>query len=84
MADSKISNLPSGNLIPSTIFPILDNGITSKTTFGGLTTALAPYFFYGTSNSTGFIDITKPDIDILIANNTLIVGARINKWFYKK
>jgi hypothetical protein len=44
MADSKISNLPSGNLIPSTIFPILDNGITSKTTFGGLTTALAPYF----------------------------------------
>ena len=36
MADKKISQLPNGNLTSSTIFPIVTNGITSKTTFSDI------------------------------------------------
>ena len=40
MANSKISQLPNGNLTSSTIFPIVTNGITSKTTFSEIQSAI--------------------------------------------
>lgn len=40
MADKKISQLPSGQILPQTIFPIVTNGTTSQTSYGGLLNAI--------------------------------------------
>ena len=48
-ADKKISQLPSGQLLPQSIIPIVTNGTTSQTTFDGLINALSQYFSGGGS-----------------------------------
>lgn len=53
MANKKISQLPSGQLLPQTIFPIVTNGTTSQTTFDGLVNALNPLISGGTGGQIG-------------------------------
>ena len=40
MANNKISQLPLGNIIPETLFPIVTSGITSQTTFADIQSAI--------------------------------------------
>lgn len=74
MPDKKISQLPVGDFIESSIFPFVTNGVTSQNTFQNLVTALEP-FFSGGGGSQGFITVTKSEMDDLIADNELIIGS---------
>ena len=44
MSDKKTSQLPIGQILQNTIFPIVSLGVTSKTSFNDIITSLTPYF----------------------------------------
>jgi hypothetical protein len=46
MVDKKISQLPIGNILPETIFPIVSSGITSQTTFADIQNTISGSSLY--------------------------------------
>lgn len=63
MADKKISQLPVGTLTPTTIFPVVTNGVTSRISFEDVTTQLILSDLYVTGG-------TYSDGTAIFTNNT--------------
>lgn len=69
MANKKISELPFGDLTPSSIIPIVSNTVTSQTTFGEIVNQI----------NNGLLPVvTKSELDALVSTSGLTVGK-----FYK-
>ena len=70
MADKKISELPFGQLDSNSIIPIVNAGTTSQTTFGNMLSQIP-----GGGGGAQLISCTKSELDVLVTNNSLSVGA---------